>query len=401
MVGSGPNAGDEIRLVDPDGGADRLLWRAPGADPQAVNAIGSLAWNVQATRLAFSSTHESWCSLFGSDVFTLASDGSQYRRLTESPACGALPDFPHGSVSVPVKNTSLDAFSGFMYFQGAASIKPVNLPPNGSATVIFEEVADLGDGAGGLQLATLIAGANRRVLFSTLVDVRAGGSVTTSEASIWAPDIRWQALDPTWHHAGEAVTYRINGSDLLQLPLDPQPLSYGTGVLAENAALPDFIDHLARGPTAGRASQVLYVGTYIFDDPGIFLVEEGSSGLGERLVTFDALETVQGLAWLPDGAGFLFSLSEGELFTGERASNLFLYDFTGPRVRRLTEYAGRFVGRLSASGSGAAVVYELGESLDELTGEVVDPDLYVLEIGSEEPSAKLLLEDARAPAWSW
>lgn len=87
--------------------------------------------------------------------------------------------------------------------------------------------------------------------------------------------------------------------------------------------------------------------------------------------------------------------------SGERASNLFRYDFVGPQVVRLTDYTRRFVGRLSVSGDGSTVVYELGADIDALSGEVVDPDLYVLEIGSAKATAALLVEDARAPAWSW
>src|SRR5690606_4472492 len=144
-----------------------------------------------------------------------------------------------------------------------------------------------------------------------------------------------------------------------ELPVQPHALEFGQPVLAQDRSLPDFITHLARGPGEDRASQILYVGTYIFDQPGAFLLEKGSSGPGEQLVTFDSLETIQGLTWLPDGSGFLFSHSEGELLSGERASNLFRYDFVGPQVVRLTDYTRRFVGRLSVSGDGSTVVYEL------------------------------------------
>jgi len=401
VVASGPSAGDEIRLIDPDGGRDRLLWRSDQDDVLGVHSVGSLSWNPQATALAFSSTHENWCSLFGSDIFTIGSDGSQYRRLTQAPACGDLSTYPKGGVQVPVKNLGGDSFSGFMYFQGAASVKPVNLPPNGATVVVFEDVADFGSGQDWLQAASLISGTRRQLLISTFVDVQAGGSVSTAEAAVWPPDSSWNALDPTWRSDAQAVTFRLNNSDLLELPVQPHALEFGQPVLAQDRSLPDFITHLARGPGEDRASQILYVGTYIFDQPGVFLLEKGSSGPGEQLVTFDSLETIQGLTWLPDGSGFLFSHSEGELLSGERASNLFRYDFVGPQVVRLTDYTRRFVGRLSVSGDGSTVVYELGADIDALSGEVVDPDLYVLEIGSAKATAALLVEDARAPAWSW
>ncbi len=79
--------GDEIRLIDPDGGNDRAIWNHGLDDPESVYEVWSLAWNSQATRLAFSSTHENWCSLFGSDIYSVGADGTQYQRITQAPSC--------------------------------------------------------------------------------------------------------------------------------------------------------------------------------------------------------------------------------------------------------------------------------------------------------------------------
>jgi len=91
-----------------------------------------------------------------------------------------LADYPKGTVRVPIRNDSFDSFSGFMYFQGAPSVQPVNLPPNGTGMVTFTDVADFGSGDDGLQVASLIVADNREVMFGSIADVQAGGSVTTS-----------------------------------------------------------------------------------------------------------------------------------------------------------------------------------------------------------------------------
>src|SRR5690606_21525427 len=100
--------GDSIRLIDPDGSNDRELWAHGLNDPQQVYDVWSLAWNPQATRLTFSGTHENWCSLFASDIFSVGADGSQYQRITQAPSCAELGDYPQGTVRVPVKNVSMD-----------------------------------------------------------------------------------------------------------------------------------------------------------------------------------------------------------------------------------------------------------------------------------------------------
>lgn len=180
--------GDEVRLISPDGSNDRRLWAHAQDDPHEVYEVWNMTWNSSATELAFSSTHENWCSLYHSDIFSLGADGNGYRRITQAPACAALASYPKGTVQVPVSNPSFEVFSGFLYFQGAPGIQPVNLPPNGTGLVTFENVADFGQGEAGLQLATIIVSPYRELLTSTAVDVQAGGVVTTPEVAVFTPD---------------------------------------------------------------------------------------------------------------------------------------------------------------------------------------------------------------------
>lgn len=390
--------GDEIRLIDPDGSNDRSLWTHGLSDPESVYDVWTMAWNPQATRLTYASTHENWCSLYGSDIYSVGADGTQYQRVTQAPACAELADYPKGTVRVPIRNDSIDSFSGFMYFQGAPSLQPVNLPPNGTGMVTFTDVADFGSGDDGLQLASLIVAPYREIMFASIVDVQAGGTVTTSEVGIYQPGNVWEVHSPSWRHDGSAVTFIYNFASFTELPKQPEPLSYGTDLMAEDGEFPLFVDLVARGPTSATANDILYVGSDWSETTAVYLVSDGSSGPGEPLVTYEGLESVLGLAWLPDASGFIYSVTEGDYYSEERSANLFLYDFESGMSGRLTDFVGDFAGLLSVSADSSAVVFERAAEQVEFSDDLLEPDLWILR---DDGSLELLVEDGRAPAWSW
>src|SRR5687767_10222655 len=73
--------GDEIWLIEPDGSNERQIWSTGKADPFGVTEISDLDWRADAGELAFASSHESACSIYDSDIYTIWPDGSGYRRL--------------------------------------------------------------------------------------------------------------------------------------------------------------------------------------------------------------------------------------------------------------------------------------------------------------------------------
>lgn len=391
--------GDEIRLIDPDGSNDRSLWAHGENDDLEVYDVWSTAWNPQATRLTFASNHENWCSLFASDIFSVGADGSQYQRITQAPACAELADYPQGIVRVPVRNDSFDSFSGFMYYQGAASLQPLNLPPNGTGMITFPSVADFGSGEDWLQVGTVIADGNREIMFSSIADVQGGGSVTTTEVGVYYPGSFWEAHSPTWQQDGSSVTFIYNFSSFYALPKLPSPLDFGTELMSPDAGFPLFVDLLARGPTAATANDILYAGTDSFESTAVYLVSDGSTTAGEPLVSYDGLEAILGLAWMPDGSGFVYSVTEGDYFSEERSANIFHYDFASGATNRLTNSVGDFAGPMSVSGDGTRIVFEGASAQVEFSEDLLDPDLYILDLGTM--TVELLVEGARAPAWSW
>ncbi len=388
--------GDEIHLIGPDGGNDRALWAHGRADPDDVYDVWSMAWNPAATELAFVSSHENWCSLYASDVFAIGADGEGYRRITQAPSCAALASYPQGTVRVPIVNNSYDSFTGFLYFQGAASLQSAFLAPLATGMVTFEDVADFGAGDDGLQVGAIVYGTEREIVFSTTIDVAAGATVTTGETSLYPPSSTWEVRSPSWSADGARIAHLLNFDGLWQLPRNPEPLEFGTSLLEGETRPSDFVALMAAGPTSATADQLLYAKS--FGNAGVYLTLEGSADAGVPLVTVDSLEAVLGLAWLPDGSGFVFSVTEGDPFGEGYSANLHHYDLGTDQITRITSFVGDFAGQLSVSGDGRRLVFERAAELDGFGGSLLDPDLWIVDI--DGGGLELLVADAYAPAWS-
>ena len=391
------DSSDEIRLVNPDGSGDRLLWAHGQDDPEEVYGVYSLAWRPDARALTFASTHENWCSLNHADIFTLGADGTGYRRVTEAPACADLAAYPKGTVQVPVENPSYESFVGFVYFQGAPGIQQVSLPPGGSGVVTFENVADFGSSDEGLQIATIIVGSSREIRVGTAVDVQAGGTVTTAPLTVYTPYVSWEAHSPTWHSSGSRLGYILNFNSVRQIASNPGPLDFGEELQTDSSQMPDFASLLAWGP-ASRADELLYAVNIAYDSEGVYLLTAGSAGAGERLVSYDATEAILGLAWLPDGSGFVYAVTEGDYFGEDRGANLFVYDFASRQTTRVTSFSGEFAGPLSVSPDGQQIVFERAAEMQELSYALVDPELWV--VGRGGSGLRRVTANGASPAWS-
>jgi hypothetical protein len=384
---------DEIRLIEPDGSGDRRLWAHGLADPNNVYEIWGLAWSPNAGELAFTSTHENWCSIDYSDVFAIDAGGGNYRRITQSPSCAGLSAYPKGTVRVPVANNNIfgESFTGFVYFQGAPSILPVSLAPGGSTVLTFNNVADFGDGF--LQIGAIVHPSGREISFATAIDVVPGQSITTGEMDLFVPTITWEARSPTWRSDGSRIGYFLNFASMFALPPNPSPLDLGQELQTDPSAMPDFTDLLRWGPPS-KANQLLYRGNVIFDSQGVYLTTEGSASAGERLVSYETYQFIRGLAWLPDGSGFIFSVEELDgTFQAQRA-NLFEYNFASQQTRRITNFSDQFAGQLSVSSDGTQIVFDRAASNDPADSA----DLYI--VNRDGSGLRLLKAGAREPSWS-
>lgn len=385
-----PNAttGLEIRLVEPDGTNDRRLWSVGRPDPDGLDKIWGLSWRPDASELTFAGTHERNCSLYQSDIYGIGADGSNYRRIVQGPACDHLAGYPKGTVTVKVKNNSLEAGTFFIYFQGAPGVKMLPLAVGGEGSVTFTDVADFG--AGKPQWAVAIEGGYRWIN-TAMADVQPGGAVETPQLQITGEGLYYGVDYPTWHRDGSRLAFLFGFSTLNQIEADPPPGHLGDPLLmADVFDMPQFVNFPTWGPTAALENQLLYAG----DDPlegvrAIYLVAEGSSDRGEPLATLDWDEnSVLGLTWLPDGSGFLYSV---ESFWG--GSRLYEYSFASNQAQLRAEFED-YVGGLSVSPDGQWVVAHRTTSL---SGDA-PVDLWTMRPDGSQMS--LLVENGYYPAWS-
>ncbi len=386
-------SGDEIRLVEPDGGGDRLIWSTGKADPYAVDAITSLAWRPEATELAFASDHEKDCSILRSDIYSIQPNGGNYRRITNAPNCEELSAYPKGTVVVEVENQTGGSGPFFIYVQGAPGLQFIAVAPGARTSITVHDVADLGHGL--LQFSAVID-ANRR-WWGAPVDVQAGATVEAPRLVLGEGLLDFGADWPTWHSDGSRLGYVIGLGTPYHIAANAGFLELGD-VLLDGPASALFVDLLAWSPAAANASQLLYAGSgFAVDvsDVGVFRIHEGAPDPGEVLASpSEVWHTITGLAWLPDGSGFIFAMSE-DTDIGEKA-DIYEYLFSSGQVTRLTDFTTEWAYQLSISPEGQHIVFERVKEL--LVWEDPQVDLWIM--NRDGSGQRLLVENGRAPAWS-
>ena len=389
--------GDEIRLIEPDGSNDRLLWRTSVPDLPELYQISELAWNPAATELAFASRHEEACSFYNSDIYTIRSDGSGYRRVTAPPACGQRGGLPTGTVNVYLDNWTGTNGPFVVYFQGAPRAQTITLAPGSTAKVTFTNVADYGNFD---QWAVVILGQERYTSISGNANVIPGGTVDTDGYLDIGSFVSttWGWTSPTWRSDGSELSFAFDGTPYSIPPSSTAPGMIGSylfDILPVN--FPSWASLFAWAPAGPRANQVLYgawppdlSGTHIYlgtphsTSPGNELIDIGE-GLGQALL---------GLAWLPDSSGFLYSQTEGF----NAYANIFEYSFDTGTSTRLTDFTSGYPWGLTISPDGTQVVYEY-QATGDWMDLIKDIDLWRMD-RSGNGQTTLFVENARAPAWS-
>jgi hypothetical protein len=383
--------GDEIHLIEVDGQNDRILWETGESRPAEIVDIQQLTWKPDASELAFTSSHESYCSLFESDIYALRSDGQYYRRVSGPPACGNPSHLPTGTVRVPVENGTFDESGPFtIYFEGAPGPIEIGLAPGESTMLTFHNVADYGDQQ---QYAVSMFGEVRSFDPDARVDVQPGVTVETGLLVISTGFTHYGFQWPTYNQDGSKIASILHKDELFQVDSDNRE----PGLVGERLQFMQTWsnDFLTWGPTEERAHQFLYEGWVNCDT--IFLGDM-NTGTSQLLITIDPLligKTLLGLAWLPDGTGFLYSVSEmaGWVYKAD----LFEYSFATGQSTRVTNVPYGFIRRVTISPDGEKVVYEYQEYGDwwDLNPAI---DLWIMNRDGSE--ATLFVENGRMPAWS-
>jgi hypothetical protein len=195
---------DQIRLIDPDGQNDRLLWSTGDIGVQTGQRIvKNLAWKPDGSELAFDSSHQASCSQYGSDIYSIRADGSHLRRIPNKPGCGQNTGLPTGTVVVTFFNYSGISSPFVLYFEGAPAAQSYAIPDGASLTVTFQNVVDYGDP---IQWAVAIWGGVRFLALDGGADVIPGQTVQVY-LMMGAGYEDWDLHSPTWNYDGTQMAY--------------------------------------------------------------------------------------------------------------------------------------------------------------------------------------------------
>ena len=401
----------EIRLINRDGSNDHRIWTDPEIKPPL--GIHDLAWRPDGKELAFSSGHESVVSIYHADIYSIRPDGSGLRKITNAPEHKKLADYKKGSVTVTLKNNQYTFQSGHanagvftVYVVGADMPQQVILSPGSSKTVVFKNVADLGDVAQGL---VAMYGANR---WFTGVEVTAGKNTKAPDFPISGDGIPYfGAYRPVWKSDGSQISFRDGFCKLTTVP-SVAALELPTQRLFGNEQ-PAGSCVWDWGPTQALSNQVIYSQNEDGDGSGFYMMKEGGiHNPSNRLILYSQASSrmANDVRWLPDGSGFLYSHFTNyiDVYNDENrkiGSNIFRYDLKTKKITQITNVTKGYAGRFTISPDGQWIVYERGQAAEgedentlfELT-DLSKIDLWIVKMdGSQD---QLLVKNGAAPSWS-
>ena len=384
--------GDEIRVIDPRTGEDRLVW----AVPDTIFGISKLIWNPAGTEIVFASNHEMATSFFERDLYGIQTDGDGLRKLTNPPLYDELDAFEKGTVTVDVINFSGDAGPFFVYVVGASAPQQTLLNPGETTNLTFTNVADLGDV---FQHVVVISGIFRWWDAAVAADVTPGSTEDAGTLVMTSSYEHYGAEGPFWRSDGSRLGYfqtaGFAGTSTCLLEQVPVPPPYG--------AYSDFIfdPSLYETPCAVDWAPVPIEDEmlvtdytdYTFDGlVHVYRTTEGSSDKGELIVTFDGYVQIYDIRWLPDASGFLVARHDALL---ERGLNLYEYRFDTGIITKLTDFTGENEGirSFAISPDGSQIVFEYVENGDQDVG-----DLWIM--ARDGSDRRLLVENAASPHWA-
>ena len=379
----------ELRLIQPDGNKDHMIWTAPKVG-DVQSTIRYPAWRPDAGEIAFASDMEQTVSLMQSDIFAVKPDGSGLRRISDPPLHSQLGAFPTATVAVHVTNINVGDSLFIIYVAGAAQAQSVTVPAGTSKTVTFDNVAVF---AGKDQIPVAINGITRWYCTSCTQSLQAR---TTNNVSFSIQDSGYDnvgAFKPVWRNDGAEIDFDIGDACTAQaMPTNPDPGSEWGGALLGYSASPCFLD---RGPTAALNDQVLYWDKLGAAPNGAFVkVQEGAK---QENVVLDSgyFGNVYGMKWLPDGSGFLFSYTNGDC----SCSNIYSYIFGAQQATQVTHFNDAYTAGLAISPDGQYVVFEHSTTDPNPTlNPDLKPDLWMMKVDGSDMIP--FVKNGRDPAWS-
>ncbi len=337
--------GSEIRLIDASGQNDRRLWHE--TVPEGVIGVQGLDWRPDGGAIAFGSDHEFVCSVHDDDIYTILSDGTGLKRVTNSPACPQLAGFPKGAVKVTLTNEVSDISLFYLYVEGAPEAVAVTIGAGQTKVVTVNNVADLGNFP---QKVTVIYGNTRWIAPAVTANVQAGATVSATGTFVIASSGNSYEnvgnRNPTWRADGGKIGFVFYEGILEQISANPPIAGDSEFLTAQGSGATGT--NLAWSPAN---NDVVYTG---FD--AIWLVKPGANNPGQQLVTKDGSQLFLGIDWLPDGSGFIFAVTGGSF--GQQNSNLYKYVIAGDKLTKLTDFTTQFAGSPGVSPDGQYIAFE-------------------------------------------
>jgi hypothetical protein len=306
-------------------------------------------------------------------------------------------------VTVPVINYTGNSGPFIIYFEGAPGAKSIVVPPGDAMNVTFTNVADYGSKT---QAAVWMFYDLRSPYPGANVDVIPGATVMTGPLQIYNGFSDWGFLTPSYLPDGSKVATIFSRYRLYEFDPNSQVLGWNADLIPFDFGL--WGAALTWSPTPEFADSFLYFGG-IQDNQYVLreyvYLGNATDGVGQEIFDVDPNEDgnyLLGLAWLPDGSGFLYSLKQSYMDWDKiiwyDIANLWEYSFATGQSTQLTEVPNHTYTRdMSVSPDGSTILFEY-----QASGDWIDAnppiDLYMM--NRDGSGASLFIEDARTPVWS-
>lgn len=371
-------AGGALWLINADGTNPRQVWQLPDPATQQITGVG---WSPDGTRLAFAANHEATCSLYRADIYSINIDGTDLRRLTNSPACAELAAFPKGSVQVTIKNNLTESLF-LLYVEGAPEAVEVSLPPQTARTITVDNVADFGNG---VQQQFVVFQSDQKNWVNGAVTVDVQPNTTTAASAEFLINNNtsfttnvYGADHPSWRRDGQAVAFTFGGATGRQIAANPTVAQLSTELFPEGSI---FAARLDLSPVD---DQVL-----IYNYPFI-----GVGNVGDAASVNNMLElsgNLYGMDWLADGSG----LVGGEVLgLGQTHANLWRSTLDGAEILNLTHFDDEnrgYAADPSVAPDGTALVFIYASTSD------ADAELQIMDM--DGGNVRALGVNGLYPAW--
>jgi hypothetical protein len=380
--------GNELRLVEPDGSNDHLVWRAPpvpGA-PNLTYHVRAPAWRRDGQEIAFSSDHEEAFSIYASDIYAVRPDGKALRKLTNGPTRARQAAFPKGTVRVRVSNPSPDPGPYVVIALGADPQSDL-IAPGTTKTFTFDGVADLG---AGVQPVVAAAG-GVRWFGGAAADVKAGQTVDAGLLTL-SGGTALGAHDPFWRADGARVGF-FTGECVLESTAAIPPPGWDFQPLVTASAFRQACG-VEWGPTAATAAELLLADSSRGDGSiDILRAREGATARPAPLTSVKGFATPD-LHWIPDGTGF-YVVTQADIV---EPFQIHRFDFGTGLLTRLTsaDLGTDTVRRFSVAPDARRIAFERTDDVFELTSNRTD--LWVMD--RDGSNLRALAAGGRQPAWN-